>query len=112
MDIGDLFHDSSDVHKRVRSNWKWKRGVFPVPKFRIRCPECRCRGGIQLSNISYSKREDSKHPYRAEPSFKCTACSFFWTHGIVCPKEVYRKATGEKEKRTWRWREVKEVLDS
>lgn len=110
MSIEDLFHSSDDVHEQVNKSWKWVKGFIPVPKFTITCPEC-SHDKIQLSNISYSKRGDSKHPYRAEPSFKCTKCSFFWTHGIVCSEDVFRKGTGDKKRLTWRWREVREVAN-
>lgn len=123
MQIEDLFHDSEDVHDRVQENWHFVMDTFPVPDFDLRCPVCHTeaehhigptppvpKGNIQLSNISYGVRNDSAHPYRADVSFKCTRCSYFWTHGVVIPADVYRNATGTQDKKTWRWREVKQAI--
>lgn len=112
MRIGHNMEDE-ELFDRVKKHWCLK-GPFPLPKFKMRCPVCNAEDNdIILRQVTTALREYSPHKYRANVSFKCTQCSFTWTHGVVLPDEVLRKwgIKGTKSK-VYDWRQICKELNA
>jgi hypothetical protein len=103
--------DADATRALVRAQWEFVGGRVPVPKFDIRCPVCGAGHGLlSYSSITYSQRYGGTLPCRAEPAFKCCACSAWWRHAIPVDREVFDAAGAGKK--VWRRREIEDALEA
>lgn len=90
----------NEIEYRVDSMWEFT--PFPVPKWVIQCPVCRsCE--VFIKQCSFFKRKEND--YRCDVTFKCTNCSYVWTHGVVVPREIAKPMIRPNG---WSWREMRE----
>lgn len=85
-DIRDVLHD-------VNEFWDLT-GPLPVPRDdKIRCPVC---SGEPTPRYWQPHEVAKEHKWRIDVSFKCSACSLVWLHGVVVSQEYYDRCPGRK----------------
>jgi hypothetical protein len=80
----------------------------PLPKFRLKCPQCGIHKDILAKNWKYwcHTQAGSNHPYRCDIWVKCFRCSLVWTFGLVVPKDIH-----PEQRKVIHYREVKKELE-
>lgn len=94
----------------------WNIEPIPHPKHDVACPVCK-RGTTRFGTViirawNYHARgtrhANKERDKRCDVSFKCTVCSYVWTHGIVVPEAHFKRMADGK--RGYHFREGRALL--
>jgi hypothetical protein len=95
----------------------WDRTtIFPVPKFKVKCPQCETDlpQNILLKHWSYFQKDDvrvAERAHRCDVYFKCMRCSSVFWFGVNVSQETWLAADGQEGSQAlWTFRDALKYL--
>jgi hypothetical protein len=107
----------STIQASIDKHWD-QTTIFPVPKFKVRCPQCETDlpQNIILKNWSYFQKTDNRvagRHHRCDVYFKCMLCSYVFWFGVNITEETWLAADGQEGSQAlWSFRDALKYLDN
>ena len=76
------------IFEKIREQWQFVNGFFPVPKYEMSCPDCDGED-FYLRHLGAGRKEGTPNPYRLEPEYVCVDCCQRFIKSLTVPEDVY-----------------------